>query len=148
MEIAEGLPWVVTSDERGCFFHFHCHTVPTLLEFFDSLRWQWLVLKIASSEPPFTTPWWRSLSAVHQDLEMHGLLLPGARLLNIRHRFALEQCDRSFAILGRSECVARPAFEGGNACMLPAVCCDMSTANSIHRCLPSLTKWSANFGGD
>lgn len=128
MEIAEGLPWAVTSDERRCFFHFQCQTVPTLLEFFDSLLWQRLVLKMASSEPAVYHAV-VALSAVHQDLEMHGLVLPGTKLLNIRYRFALEQCGRSFAILGRRSASRDPCLKEVMlvCCLLFVVICLLRT---------------------
>ncbi|KAL4867746.1 hypothetical protein BDV12DRAFT_209588 [Aspergillus spectabilis] len=69
------------------------HTIPTLLEFFDSPVWQELILQMSLSEPAVYHAVF-ALSAIHQDLEMYGMLLPGQVLQNEYHRFALDQCGR------------------------------------------------------
>ena len=51
-----------------------------------------------------------AFSAVHQDLETHGMPLPGQDLRNEWHLFALEQCGRSFALLSRRQSSQDPRF--------------------------------------
>ncbi|KAL4971350.1 hypothetical protein BDW66DRAFT_165394 [Aspergillus desertorum] len=51
-----------------------------------------------------------AFSAVHQDSETYGMLLPGQDLQNEWHMFALEQCGRSYALLGRRQSSQDPRF--------------------------------------
>ncbi|KAL5042501.1 hypothetical protein BDW71DRAFT_200545 [Aspergillus fruticulosus] len=51
-----------------------------------------------------------AFSAVHQDSETYGMPLPGQDLRNEWHLFALEQCGRSFALLGRRQSSQDPRF--------------------------------------
>lgn len=99
-EVADGLRWAITSDERRCFSYFKYHTIPTLQGLCDSPLWQELVLRMSLSEPAVYHAV-VALSAVHQDSEIYGMPLPGQIVQNTWHQFSLEQCGRSFAILNR-----------------------------------------------
>ncbi|PIG80181.1 C6 zinc finger domain protein [Aspergillus arachidicola] len=96
--LVDGLRWVMTSDERRCFSHFQYHTIPTLLALYDSLLWQKLVLQMSYSEPAVYHAT-NALSAIHQDIEMNGIPLPGQDVDSPWHRFALEQSSRSISFL-------------------------------------------------
>ncbi|BCS24406.1 Zn(II)2Cys6 transcription factor [Aspergillus puulaauensis] len=109
MKIADGVRWAITSDERRCYSYFQHHTVPTLLEIFDSPLWQELILRASISEPAVYHAV-VSLSAVHQDIEKYGMALPGQDLQNDWHRFALEQCGRSFSLLSQRHLSQDPRF--------------------------------------
>lgn len=109
MKIADGVHWAITSDERRCYSYFQHHTVPTLLEIFDSPLWQELILRTSISEPAVYHAV-VSLSAVHQDSEKYGMPLPGQDLQNDWHRFALEQCGRSFSLLSQRHSSQDPRF--------------------------------------
>lgn len=109
MKIADGVRWAITSDERRCYSYFQYHTVPTLLEIFDSALWQELILRASISEPAVYHAV-VSLSAVHQDSEKYGMPLPGQDLQNDWHRFALEQCGRSFSLLSQRHSSQDPRF--------------------------------------
>ncbi|KAL3476382.1 hypothetical protein BJX99DRAFT_246905 [Aspergillus californicus] len=64
----------MTSDERLCFSHFHGHTIPTLLQFFDSTLWQKLVLQLARYEAPVYHAV-IALSSTHRNCEKYGMQL-------------------------------------------------------------------------
>ncbi|KAL4971230.1 hypothetical protein BDW66DRAFT_155858 [Aspergillus desertorum] len=98
--VASGFGWAITTDEQWCFAHFRDHTVPTLSQFFDSRLWQDLVLQMSHSEAAVYHAV-VALSAVHKNSETYGPPLPGQDLQNDWHRFALEQCGRSFTLLRR-----------------------------------------------
>ncbi|CAK96614.1 transcriptional regulator family: Fungal Specific TF [Aspergillus niger] len=99
-QVTDGFRWTITSDERRCFSHFQHFTIPGLLELFDSELWKQLVLQISYSEPAVYHAA-VALSAVHQDVEVSGMPLPGQTRQNIWQKFALEQSARSFGILSR-----------------------------------------------
>ncbi|KAL4791924.1 hypothetical protein BDV19DRAFT_401016 [Aspergillus venezuelensis] len=91
--------WAITSDERRCYSYFQHFTIPTLSEVFYS----------PMSEPAVYHAV-VALGAVHQDSETYGMPLPGQDLQNEWHRFAIEQCGRSFALLGRRNSSQDPRF--------------------------------------
>ncbi|KAL4881925.1 hypothetical protein BJY04DRAFT_217630 [Aspergillus karnatakaensis] len=99
----------MTTDERRCYSHFQYYTVPSLSEFFDSPLWQELLLQMSLSEPAVYHAV-VALSAIHQDLELYGMPLPGQDLQNDYHRFALDQCARSFGLLSRRNASQDPRF--------------------------------------
>ncbi|KAL4742963.1 hypothetical protein BDV11DRAFT_166632 [Aspergillus similis] len=107
--VASGFRWAITTDEQRCFAHFRDHTVPTLSQFFDSPLWQDLVLQMSHSEAAVYHAV-VALSAIHEDSETYGPPLPGQDLQNDWHRFALEQCGRSFTLLSRRCSSQDPRF--------------------------------------
>ncbi|KAJ9294603.1 transcriptional regulator family: Fungal Specific TF [Paecilomyces variotii] len=108
-EITDGLRWAVTTDERRCYSYFKSQTISTLSGFFDSPLWQEILPQRSVSDPAVYHAV-VALSAVHQDLEMHGLPLPGQDLQNAWNRFALDQCGRSFTLLSRRHASQDPYF--------------------------------------
>ncbi|KAL4994774.1 hypothetical protein BDV10DRAFT_145168 [Aspergillus recurvatus] len=107
--IKAGFRWAITTDERRCYSYFQHCTVPTLSDSFDSRLWQELLLSMSQSEPAVYHAV-IAFSAVHQDSETYGMPLPGQDLRNEWHLFALEQCGRSFALLGRRQSSQDPRF--------------------------------------
>ncbi|KAL3490097.1 hypothetical protein BJX62DRAFT_238391 [Aspergillus germanicus] len=107
--IEDGLRWAVTTDERRCYAYFKSQTISTLSGFFDSPLWQEILPQRSLSDPAVYHAV-VALSAVHHDLEMHGLPLPGQDLQNDWNRFALDQCARSFSLLGRRQASQDPRF--------------------------------------
>ncbi|PWY80882.1 C6 zinc finger domain protein [Aspergillus sclerotioniger CBS 115572] len=99
-QVTDGFRWAMTSDERRCFSYFQHHTIPTLLEMFDSPLWRKLVLQMSYSEPAVYHAA-VALSAVHEDAEGHGFPLPGQARQGTWQQFALDQSLRSFGILNR-----------------------------------------------
>ncbi|KAL4920659.1 hypothetical protein BDW62DRAFT_208792 [Aspergillus aurantiobrunneus] len=95
-EIAGGLRWAVTTDERHCYSFFETQTIYTLSGFFDSRLWQEILPQRSFLDPA--------------DLERYGLPLPGQDLQNVWHRFALDQCGRSFVLLSRRHASQDPRF--------------------------------------
>ncbi|KAL2840552.1 hypothetical protein BJY01DRAFT_249922 [Aspergillus pseudoustus] len=108
-EIVDGLRWAVTTDERRCYSFFSSQTISTLSGFFDSPLWQELLPQRSFSDPAVYHAV-IALTAVHQDIEMHGLPLPGQDLQNDWHRFALDQSGRSFSLLSRRHASQDPRF--------------------------------------
>jgi hypothetical protein len=100
--LVAGLDWAMTSDERRCLSYFQFHTVPTLLEFFDSTLWQKLVLEMSRSEPPVYHAI-VALSAIHQNSEENGMPLatPASRAENPWHQFAEDQLERSIKLINQ-----------------------------------------------
>ncbi|RAH84940.1 hypothetical protein BO86DRAFT_290101, partial [Aspergillus japonicus CBS 114.51] len=95
--------WTMTSDERRCVAYFQHHTVPTLLEFFDSTLWQKLVLQLSRSEPPVYHAI-VALSAIHENSEANGMPLATPSDLaaaNPWHQFAQDQLARAITLLNR-----------------------------------------------
>ncbi|KAL4757116.1 Zn(II)2Cys6 transcription factor [Aspergillus foveolatus] len=107
--ISSCFPWAITTDEQRCFAHFRDHMVPTLSQFFDSSLWQDLVPQMSHLEPAVYHAV-VALSAIHKDSDIHGPPLPGQNLQNDWHRFALEQCGRSFTLLSRRCSSQDPRF--------------------------------------
>ncbi|KAE8355633.1 hypothetical protein BDV28DRAFT_155245 [Aspergillus coremiiformis] len=83
--------------EVGCGIRWH-YTIPTLAGFFSSVLWEKLVLQMSYAEPAVYHAA-VALSAIHQDVEMYGMPLPGQELDNTWHKFTMEQAGRSYAIL-------------------------------------------------
>ncbi|CEL06041.1 hypothetical protein ASPCAL07152 [Aspergillus calidoustus] len=100
--LGTGLDWAMTSDERRCLSYFQFHTVPTLLEFFDSALWQKLVLEMSRSEPPVYHAI-VALSAIHQNSEENGMPLatPAPSAVNPWHQFAEDQLARSIKLINQ-----------------------------------------------
>ncbi|PYI10704.1 hypothetical protein BO78DRAFT_414343 [Aspergillus sclerotiicarbonarius CBS 121057] len=96
VQVIDGFRWPMTSDERRCFSYFQHHTIPSLLEMFDSPLWRKLVLQMSYSEPAVYHAA-VALSAAHEDIEGRGFSL----LEHSRGTFALEQSLRSFDFLSR-----------------------------------------------
>ncbi|KAL4894657.1 hypothetical protein BDV59DRAFT_162995, partial [Aspergillus ambiguus] len=94
------LAWVPTSDEKRCFSFFQYHSIPNLVAFFDSQLWQQLALQISHADPAVYHAA-NMLGALHEDSEEHKMRLLGENLTRPRHRFALEQAARSFALLNK-----------------------------------------------
>ncbi|KAL3468919.1 hypothetical protein BJX99DRAFT_96561 [Aspergillus californicus] len=107
--VASGLRWAVTTDEQRCFSYFQCHTVPTVSQLFDSPLWQELILQMSLSEPAVYHAV-IAFSAVHHDSETYGSPLPGQNLQNDWHKFAVEQCGRSFSLLSQRHLSQDPRF--------------------------------------
>ncbi|RDW65632.1 Zn(II)2Cys6 transcription factor [Aspergillus mulundensis] len=92
--------WAMTSDEKRCVSFFLHRTVASLTSFYDSPLWQSLVFQMCCTEPAVYHAV-VALSAVNQDLERYGIPMPGSDTDSNWHRFALEQCMRSFALLNK-----------------------------------------------
>lgn len=97
-EVGGGIRWITNTDELRCFSYFQYYTIPTLSSFFNSSLWDKLVLQMSYTEPAVYHAA-VALSAIHQDVEMHGMPLPGQELYNTWHRFTMEQAGRAYAIL-------------------------------------------------
>ncbi|KAL5356147.1 hypothetical protein BJX96DRAFT_162230 [Aspergillus floccosus] len=94
------LAWVPTSAERRCFSYFEHHSIPNLVAFFDSQLWQQLALQISHADPAVYHAA-NMLGALHEDSEENHMRLLGEDLDRPRHRFAVEQAARSYALLNR-----------------------------------------------
>ena len=99
-QVTDGFGWAMTSDEQRCFSYFQHHTIPTLLEMFESPLWRKLVLAMSYSEPAVYHAA-VALSAAHEDAEGCGFALPGQARQDTWRQFAIDQSLRSFAILNR-----------------------------------------------
>lgn len=89
-----------TSAERRCFSYFQYHSIPNLVAFFDSQLWQQLALQISHADPAVYHAA-NMLGALHEDSEENRMRLLGEDLDRPRHRFAVEQAARSYALLNR-----------------------------------------------
>ncbi|KAL4999921.1 hypothetical protein BDV10DRAFT_163569 [Aspergillus recurvatus] len=94
--------WAITSDEKRCVSFFLHRTVESLTSFYDSSLWRKLVFQMCCTEPAVYHAV-VALSAVNQDLERHGIPMPGTDSDSSWHRFALEQCMRSFGLLNKRQ---------------------------------------------
>ncbi|KAL4985891.1 hypothetical protein BDW68DRAFT_179252 [Aspergillus falconensis] len=94
--------WAITSDEKRCVSFFLHRTVESLASFYDSSLWSKLVFQMCCTEPAVYHAV-VALSAVNQDLERHGIPMPGSDSDSSWHRFALEQCMRSFGLLNKRQ---------------------------------------------
>ncbi|KAL4894675.1 hypothetical protein BDV59DRAFT_212020 [Aspergillus ambiguus] len=103
--LTTGFGWVMTPDEKRCISFFLNRTVPNMTSFYDSWLWQNLVLQMSSSEPAVYHAV-VALSAVTQDLERHGVPVPGMDSSSMWYRFALEQSVRSFSLLSK-RCISQ-----------------------------------------
>lgn len=114
MELSEsinGCHPALTSDERRCFSYFLTTTVPTMVAFYDSARWQQVVLRTSHSEPAALHAL-VALSAVQQDIDSNGERLPvtpGRK--NTSHLFVFEQLRRSFFLLKKRSSSRDPQFK-------------------------------------
>ncbi|KAL2832191.1 hypothetical protein BJY01DRAFT_260305 [Aspergillus pseudoustus] len=102
-DVGRTIDWAMTSDERQCLSYFHNHTIPTLLQFFDSTLWQNHVLQLAGYEPPVYHAI-VALSAIHRNSEAHGMQLAtpaSIRADDAWHRFAQDQLGRSVTLLNQ-----------------------------------------------
>ncbi|KAE8323554.1 hypothetical protein BDV39DRAFT_217680 [Aspergillus sergii] len=95
---------VLNTDERRYFSYFQHHVIANFVAFFDWQLWQRLVLQMVDAEPAVYHAI-NMLAAIHEDSAGRKMQLTGIRLDYPRHRFALEQSTRAFALLrkrGRS----------------------------------------------
>ncbi|OJI99805.1 hypothetical protein ASPVEDRAFT_70112 [Aspergillus versicolor CBS 583.65] len=100
---AKAVTWAMTSDERLCFSYFHGHTIPTLLQSFDSTLWQKLVPQLTQHEPPVYHAM-VALSAIHRSSEDNGMQLATPASFKAQdawHRFAQDQLGRSITLLNQ-----------------------------------------------
>ncbi|KAF7585639.1 hypothetical protein BBP40_010404 [Aspergillus hancockii] len=109
--------WATTADERRCFSYFQYHSVPSLIGLADSQLWQRLVLQMSHAEPAVYHAV-NMLAAIHQESEANGMRLSGEDLSRTRHRLALEQSSRSFAMLNK-----RHASRDPQLCLVLLLCC-------------------------
>ncbi|CEL11569.1 hypothetical protein ASPCAL14670 [Aspergillus calidoustus] len=105
--VASGFRWASTPDEKRCVSFFLHRTIPSLTSYYDSSLWQKLVLQMCYSEPAVYHAV-VALSAINQDLEKHGIPIPGSESGSTWHGFALEQCGRSFGLLSRRHILQDP----------------------------------------
>ncbi|PIG80609.1 hypothetical protein AARAC_007643 [Aspergillus arachidicola] len=97
-------PVAFATDERRYFSYFQHHIIANFVAFFDWQLWQRLVLQMVDAEPAVYHAV-NMLAAIHEDSVGRKMQLTGIRLDYPRHRFALEQSTRAFALLrkrGRS----------------------------------------------
>ncbi|KAL2859300.1 hypothetical protein BJX68DRAFT_261740 [Aspergillus pseudodeflectus] len=102
-DVGRTIGWAMTTDERQCFAYFHGHTIPTLLQFFDSTLWQKHVLQLARYEPAVYHAI-VALSAIHRNSATHGMQLAtpaSIRADDAWHQFAQDQLGRSVALLNQ-----------------------------------------------
>lgn len=95
--------WAMTSDERLCFSYFHGHTIPTLLQSFDSTLWQKLVPQLTRYEPAVYHAI-VALSAIHRSSENNGMQLATPASFKAQdtwHQFAQDQLGRSITLLNQ-----------------------------------------------
>ncbi|GKZ18177.1 hypothetical protein AbraIFM66951_000350 [Aspergillus brasiliensis] len=89
------------SDERRCLQFFEHNTIPMLVGYADSEVWQRLVLQMCHREPAVCHAV-VALSAFHEDYERSSMNLKSKSKPDHRHHhFALEQYNRSMAMLRR-----------------------------------------------
>ncbi|OJZ88177.1 hypothetical protein ASPFODRAFT_59007 [Aspergillus luchuensis CBS 106.47] len=93
-----GLPGL-DSDERRCLQFFEHNTIPMLVGYADSEVWQRLVLQMCHREPAVCHAV-VALSAFHEDYERSIKTLK-SKPDHRHHHFALEQYNRSMAMLRR-----------------------------------------------
>ncbi|KAL2822263.1 hypothetical protein BDW59DRAFT_149629 [Aspergillus cavernicola] len=98
----------MTSDEKRCVSFFLYRTIPSLTTYFDSSLWQKIVLQMSCTDPAVCHAV-IALSAVNQDLERHGLPMPGSTTAGgTLHRFVLEHSMRSFGLLNKRRILKDP----------------------------------------
>ncbi|KAE8381269.1 hypothetical protein BDV26DRAFT_95727 [Aspergillus bertholletiae] len=119
------LSWIMNSDEKRCFSYFHHHSISSLISFFDSPLWQRLVRQLSHTEPAVYHAA-NVLGAVQEDSEESGMRLAGVNLYRPRHRFALEQSARSFALLNERHASHDPLFKE-----VTLVCCLLFTLSEL-----------------
>ncbi|QRD85188.1 hypothetical protein F9C07_2230143 [Aspergillus flavus] len=124
-DIANRLCWVMNSDEKRCFSYFHHHSISNLTSFFDSPLWQRLVKQLSHIEPAVYHAA-NMLGAVQEDSEENDMRLAGVNLHRPRHRFALEQSARSFALLNKRHASHDPQFKE-----VTLVCCLLFTLSEL-----------------
>ncbi|KAE8345085.1 hypothetical protein BDV24DRAFT_126227 [Aspergillus arachidicola] len=124
-DIANRLCWIMNSDEKRCFSYFHHHSISNLTSFFDSPLWQRLVKQLSHIEPAVYHAA-NVLGAVQEDSEENGMRLAGVNLHRPRHRFALEQSARSFALLNKRHSSHDPQFKE-----VTLVCCLLFTLSEL-----------------
>ncbi|KAL3440437.1 hypothetical protein BJX65DRAFT_314792 [Aspergillus insuetus] len=105
--VESGFRWAITPDEKRCVSFFLHRTIPSLTSYYDSSLWQKLVLQMCYSEPAVYHAV-VALSAINQDLEKHGIPIPGSESGSTWHGFALEQCGRSFGLLNKRHILQDP----------------------------------------
>jgi hypothetical protein len=125
--ITTGFQWKMTSDERRCYSFFQHRTVPAIIGFFDSVLWEKFVLQLSQSEKAVYHAV-VAFSAIHADYEALGTTLANEDLDNSWHRFAIDQCGRSFACLS-----ARSASQDPNLQRVILVCCILFVLSELMR---------------
>ncbi|KAJ0414243.1 C6 zinc finger domain protein [Aspergillus carlsbadensis] len=105
--VESGFRWAITPDEKRCVSFFLHRTIPSFTSYYDSSLWQKLVLQMCYSEPAVYHAV-VALSAINQDLEKHGIPIPGCESRSTWHGFALEQCSRSFGLLSKRHILQDP----------------------------------------
>ncbi|KAL5339855.1 hypothetical protein BJX70DRAFT_140567 [Aspergillus crustosus] len=101
------LAWLTTPDERRCFSYFTHISIPSLASLFDFPLWEKLTLRISHADRAVYHAA-NMLGAVHEDSDQNQMRLSGENLHQPRHRFALEQASRAFAILNRRQASQDP----------------------------------------
>ncbi|KAB8259516.1 hypothetical protein BDV32DRAFT_159278 [Aspergillus pseudonomiae] len=124
-DLASRLCWIMNSDEKRCFSYFHHHSISSLVSFFDSPLWQNLVRQLSHTEPAVYHAA-NMLGAVQEDSEENGMRLAGINLHRPRHRFALEQSVRSFALLNKRHASQDPQLKEATL-----VCCLLFTLSEL-----------------
>ncbi|KAE8419568.1 hypothetical protein BDV36DRAFT_134666 [Aspergillus pseudocaelatus] len=124
-DIANRLCWIMNSDEKRCFSYFHHHSISSLISFFDSPLWQKLVRQLSHTEPAVYHAV-NVLGAVQEDSEEYDMRLAGVNLYRPRHRFALEQSARSYALLNKRHASHDPQFKE-----VTLVCCLLFTLSEL-----------------
>ncbi|KAL3479807.1 hypothetical protein BJX99DRAFT_244709 [Aspergillus californicus] len=108
--IGPRLAWFTTTDERRCFSYFmHC-SIPSLATFFDSPLWQRVALQMSHVDRAVYHAA-NVLGALHEDSDQNLMRLSGENLERPRHRLALDQASRAFAILSQRQVSHDPQFE-------------------------------------
>ncbi|KAF7592160.1 hypothetical protein BBP40_000647 [Aspergillus hancockii] len=125
--IATGFRWKITSDERRCYAFFRHRSVPTITGFFNSALWETLVVQISQAEQSVYHAV-VAFSAIHADYEARGMPLAREDLDNSWHRFAIDQCGRSYACLS-----ARSASHDPYLREVTLVCCILFVLSELMR---------------
>ncbi|PWY90318.1 C6 zinc finger domain protein [Aspergillus sclerotioniger CBS 115572] len=99
----------MTSDEKRGLSYFQHHLIPNFVVFFDSPLWQESILQSCHADPAVSHAV-NMFSAIHQDAEATGMPLAGVNWQNARHRFAMEQASRSYALLRQRRASVDPQF--------------------------------------
>ncbi|RAL15088.1 Zn(II)2Cys6 transcription factor [Aspergillus homomorphus CBS 101889] len=123
--VPTGFRFATTSDENRCFSYFQHRSISHLVASFDDPLWEKLVLQMSYNEPAVYHAI-VALGSIHQDLEQHGLPLPGQTPNSTWSRFATEQSLRSSSLLTQRRSSQDPALR-----QVILVCCLLFTVTEL-----------------
>ncbi|PYI23646.1 hypothetical protein BO99DRAFT_439889 [Aspergillus violaceofuscus CBS 115571] len=123
--VPTGFRFTTTTDEIRCFSYFQHCSISHLIASVDNPLWEELVLQMSYNEPAVYHAI-VALGSIHQNLEKHGLRLPGKKSNSTLERFATEQSLRSFSLLTKRRASQDPALR-----QVILVCCLLFTVTEL-----------------